>query len=51
MNFAGKINVIGHIDAFDSEIRSFTIGLQSAFYYRYYYGYSLQTMVGDENSS
>jgi len=52
MNFAGKIGATRFGDAFDPEVGLFTIGLQLIFYYRYYYGYySLQTMVGDENSS
>ena len=50
MNFAGKINVGDNVP--ELRIRSLAIGLQIAFYYRYYYGYySLQTMVGEEISS
>jgi len=51
MDFAGKTGANRH-NVLGLEMRLFTIGLQLAFYYRYYYGYySLQTMVGDENSS
>ena len=50
MNFAGNIDA-NNDKAFDSENRLFTIGLQLAFYYRYYYGYYSQTVVGEEISS
>jgi hypothetical protein len=52
MNSAGKIDFDKH-NACGLEIRQSTIELRSASYYRYYYGYyySLQTMVGSEDSS